>query len=397
MYVTPDPMTATMQPDVFPCHVCGNERVEALSGFNDLGLVTSDCRPWMSGAKLGACEICGVVQKAVDKAWKADAESIYNGYQLYPQGGGAEQAVFDSLTGDAVSRSCKLLEKAVEHTHFQATGRILDIGCGNGALLRAFFNGHPSWTMVGNDTHEHYKAEIEAISGVEAFHQGDVRKLPGGFDLITMVHVLEHITEPVDFLKRLAPKLNPGGQLLIQVPCFLNNPFDLTIADHCSHFTLASLSGLLAHAGHRIVKSGENWVPRELTVIATPDLTASDDSKTSTAPLQEMENAASWMKALSLLARKAAAEGPVAVFGTSIAATWLAGEINQEISFFIDEDKARIGRTHLDRPVLAPSEAPRDVPVVLALSPALSATVSDRLRHLGLKWIVPPEFPGAAN
>lgn len=39
------------------------------------------------------------------------------------------------------------------------------------------------------------------------------------FDIICMFHVFEHIRNPSDFLKNCIHHLNPGGKILIEVPC----------------------------------------------------------------------------------------------------------------------------------------------------------------------------------
>ncbi len=57
-----------------------------------------------------------------------------------------------------------------------------------------------------------------------------------------------------------------------------------------------------------------------------------------------------WLKNFKFLAMKAGE--PLAIFGSSIASTWMAIEIGDSISFFIDEDINRIGRSHLDLPII---------------------------------------------
>ena len=50
------------------------------------------------------------------------------------------------------------------------------------------------------------------------------------FDLVVNIHVLEHVYDMVDFLKRLNSITNEGGFLIIEVPKFsinLNPPFSL--------------------------------------------------------------------------------------------------------------------------------------------------------------------------
>ena len=51
--------------------------------------------------------------------------------------------------------------------------------------------------------------------------------------------------DPRDFLCALKLKLAPGGLLVVQLPSHQHNPFELMIADHCSHFTTQTCAILL--------------------------------------------------------------------------------------------------------------------------------------------------------
>ena len=82
--------------------------------------------------------MCGATQKLVDDAWRKDVVRIYEGYAIYHQGAGAEQAVFDQGSGAAQSRSERIVGRLGGVLDLPESGRLLDIGCGNGAFLRAF-------------------------------------------------------------------------------------------------------------------------------------------------------------------------------------------------------------------------------------------------------------------
>jgi predicted SAM-dependent methyltransferase len=76
-------------------------------------------------------------------------------------------------------------------------------------------------------------------------------------DLLTMSHVLEHIPEPIDFLKKIRSSiLNPGGTIFLEVP---NEPsiwveqqikWQRQGLGHLNYFTPASLERLLRDAGY---------------------------------------------------------------------------------------------------------------------------------------------------
>lgn len=271
---------------------------------------------------------------------------------------------------------------------------MLDVGCGNGALLRSFGALRPQWSMTGTEWDGRNRAKVEAIPMVEALHVGDPSEVPGDFDLIALVHVLEHIAAPQKYLEGLSSKLASGGTLLIQVPDFRSNPFDLMIADHCTHFGVETLTRLLTDTGFHISHVGEGWIAKELTVIAAlrTNVERNVNAFKPQDSLHVAHESIAWLSDFSGQAKKAALKGPVAIFGTAFAATWLFGELEGKAEFFIDEDPNRIGGTHLGRPVLAPNDAASGVTVLLALMPAIAKPVSERLSALGVRAIAPPEL-----
>jgi SAM-dependent methyltransferase len=381
------------------CHLCGAAGVECVPDYETLCRVTSDCRPWPSGGHLGACRACGAVQNPVDGAWQAEVQQIYDAYSIYHQAEGSEQSVFEPATGAAASRSSHLLKCLRARVQLPATGRLLDVGCGNGAFLRAVSTALPSWSLVGTEIGDKYRAIVEGIHGVEALYTCPPEKVPGTFDLITMVHVLEHIPGPKDILGRLRDKLNPDGLLLIEVPNYTRNPFDLLIADHCSHFSAATLSSLVQDAGFDLVAISADWVAKELSVVARRSRQAKVDIVPSTELLKSVADSLQWLKAVVAEAHSFAETDSFGLFGTSIAATWLAGELREKVTFFVDEDTSRVGRNYMGRPVYHPNSVPARSAVFLALPPQVSESVKGRLMQYARNYelCTPPPFPGMAD
>jgi hypothetical protein len=99
-----------------------------------------------------------------------------------------------------------------------------------------------------------------------------------------------------------------------------------------------------------------------------------------------------WLKAVIAGAGKAAATGPFGLFGTSVAAMWLFGQLSDTISFFVDEDPSRRGATLFGRPVRTPAEVPDGASVYILLIPEVARMVARRLSRPGLTLHVPPEI-----
>jgi 2-polyprenyl-3-methyl-5-hydroxy-6-metoxy-1,4-benzoquinol methylase len=364
------------------CHICGG-KLKSIPSFSSLFQVTSDCRPWTSKGELAVCTECFIVQKPKSVKWVNEIHDIYKGYQIYLQGNGVEQSTFDATSGASLARSQKILSW-IKGLNISSNGKLLDIGCGNGSFMKAFNNEYPKWEMTGLELDDKNKSIVESIDGVKKLHVGEVDSLDEKYDFIVLIHALEHITEPIDLLQKIKNILNPGGFLFIEVPDLKTSPFDLLIADHCSHFTIDTLSNVVNNAGFEIVNKVADFVPKEISLLATIQNKNErqelylDESGEKTA-LANIE----WMK--SLLSKASGCKENIAVFGTSISATWLASTLGDKISFFVDEDSNRIGGKHLGKDILAPEKVTENYTILMPLRKDIANNISKRLIAKGIK------------
>ena len=87
-------------------------------------------------------------------------------------------------------------------------------------------------------------------SSVEEFSNDKI------FDLIWMSHVLEHIVEPIDFLKKIQNNLKKNSIFFIEVPNCDYQPMlksSIEKNPHLFHFTKKSLSKLVESIGYEII------------------------------------------------------------------------------------------------------------------------------------------------
>ena len=379
------------------CHICSSSTVRPIHGLENLHRVTSDCRPWPRGGRLAVCEVCGTVQKPVDDEWRAGTKKIYSEYVMYEQGGGEEQRVFDLNSGQAAARSDRLVHHVREAISLSQNGRLLDFGCGNGAILRAFSKAEPGWRLYGLEQNEKYRRHVENIERVERMYACPLDDVPGRFDIITMLHVLEHIESPIQFLIDLRKKLTPNGLPIVDLPDFTRNPFDLLIADHCTHFTPQTLQAAIERAGFSVEQISTEWIPKEISLVARmcpeiPKETSWPQSKTrSDAP----SICVNWLNETVQWARKSCQDKEFGLFGTSIAAVWMDAELEGRAHFFVDEDPNRIGAQHRNRPVYSPNNVPENSIVLLPLAPYVAGNLRNRLAkdHPAIDWRPLPSFP----
>jgi trans-aconitate methyltransferase len=374
------------------CHVCGQVLLKLSPDYPKFKRVTSDCKPWPKGGQLGVCEACRCVQAMTNDAWREEITNIYRAYEIYHHGGGKEQHVFEQSSGAASSRSDRLVSMLATLPVHPLSGRLMDIGCGNGAFLTSFGRAFPNWEMEGLEWDDKYRSPVESIPGVKNLYSGDVSLVPGNFDAISMIHVLEHIESPLSLLQKVKKKLTPGGLLIIQLPYFVENPFELFVADHATHFDRVTVRSLLEQAGFQVSVVETTWVSKELSIVAynLPPKASSESAHAS----PQLSSILNWLKSVIDRAQAVASESKnFGIFGTSIAGTWLFNEIGSSVRFFVDEDTNRIGRHYLGLPVLHPTEVPAESDVYVGLAPMISSSVVRRIQSKGARYHEVPQFP----
>ena len=355
--------------------------------------VTSDCKPWPRCGTFAICEACGHVQKIQDSTWTSDVANIYGGYEAYFLSGGGEQVVFDG--SQPLPRTKRLLEKLRQRVSLPTRGRMLDVGCANGSTLRTFQSLFPAWQLAGFDITTHAEATVRVIPNVTDFFTGDLETIDERFDLITMVYVVEHLPDPRRVLQQFQRLLNPGGIAWVHTSDFWANPFDLAVVDHSSHFMVDTLAELVERAGFEVLDRNDDWNAKELGVIARlPAISPRHqvDAAKKADRLVGTPHRMHWLGDVVNQARDAARQGPIGVFGTAIAGTWLANMAPDEIGYFVDEDQQRLGKLHMGRPVLSPAEVPANSPVYLAFPQQQALKIRARLleKAPSLRMVVPP-------
>ena len=83
---------------------------------------------------------------------------------------GAEPMIFNSDKGSG-PRSLILLRNFLDTVALGDEGRLLDIGCANGNLLKSFHSLRPSWKLSGSELLDTWREAVLSLPGVEHFYQ----------------------------------------------------------------------------------------------------------------------------------------------------------------------------------------------------------------------------------
>jgi SAM-dependent methyltransferase len=148
-------------------------------------------------------------------------------------------------------------------------GLVLDVGCGDGTFLRTFLDLAPAAHGLGVDPALPASAAEGRLELVkDAFSPDLVDETPA---LVVSRHVLEHIAQPVEFLRLVSAAHAPG---FFEVPdlewIVEHHTFWDFCYEHCNYFTAASFSRLLAEAGFEPVRSRTAFGDQYLWLEARP-------------------------------------------------------------------------------------------------------------------------------
>ena len=141
--------------------------------------------------------------------------------------------------------------------HF--SGRILEVGAGNGDLTERFGKDHRvTATDISDRLLGHLRGRFSGherieVKSYDALADDAVEgEVSGVFGSAVMINVLEHLDDDVDALRRIADQLAPGGTLIVFVPAFefLYSDFDRSIGHH-RRYRRSTLDQAFTDAGLR--------------------------------------------------------------------------------------------------------------------------------------------------
>jgi SAM-dependent methyltransferase len=134
--------------------------------------------------------------------------------------------------------------------------RLLDLGCWVGYLLAEARDR--GWDVLGVEPSAFAAAHARDTFGLDIVEQDLLAaELPeGAFDAVVLGDVIEHLTDPLGALERIATLLAPGGVLFLTVPDAgsrvaraMGKRWWSVIPTHVQYFSRHSLALLLRRAG----------------------------------------------------------------------------------------------------------------------------------------------------
>jgi len=270
------------------CPLCGAADCEPLAGIDRyaMGLATVGCRA------------CGLVQTRPRLTAQAFDDFYRHDYRAYYQGVVEPSAAYVRQMNKS-TRLAATVAWLREAGALDERLAVLDVGCSEGTLFAALRAGGFTGPLLGVEPNEAFRTYAAKAHGAEivASEEAMPAEWRGRVGLGTMIHVLEHVADPVATLARLRGFLAPTGRLYLDVPdagqyASVN---DLHVA-HVFHFGAATLRATIVAAGLQattLEAHGPLGHPPSLRAIATPsdrpaEATAHGD-RTGWAPIRRID------------------------------------------------------------------------------------------------------------
>src|SRR5215475_1546010 len=177
---------------------------------------------------------------------------------------------------DRYDHDCQVAQLRLQALqHFHTAGRLLDVGCGNGALVTearaAGWDAHGLDVSAAGLPRAGLLPSVRSavrVSRLENLEPSDRQQ----WDVLTFYDVLEHCVDPNRELLFARALLKPNGLLVIDTPDLeaqgVDNPH-VKPDEHVWYFSLRALSGLLQQAGFSPCYA-DRPLPGKLTLYARP-------------------------------------------------------------------------------------------------------------------------------
>lgn len=151
------------------------------------------------------CTGCGVAFQWPQPA-SEELEEYYDGE--------LDTSYLFKYSANATARAALHHRVIAPHLH---TGRVLDVGCGTGDYL-AYFAAR-GWNCRGLELSSVLARFAREQQGLDVVRDDFMRHDFGErFDVVSAQHVLEHMIDPLAFLRRVRELLVDGGYFLLAVP-----------------------------------------------------------------------------------------------------------------------------------------------------------------------------------
>jgi 2-polyprenyl-3-methyl-5-hydroxy-6-metoxy-1,4-benzoquinol methylase len=185
-----------------------------------------------TGKQIYKCDQCEYVTTPI--AATADTIALYDNPEYFDGWGCNLEFDYDRFEPSVHRQVVDYLDFIGSYTQGKS---LLDVGTGSGLLPHlARARGYD---VEGTDLSKHVSENVPAKAGFP-IHHGTIEdtQFTRKYDVITLLHVLEHTSDPLSTLKRCKELLSEGGYIVVVVPNYQS--LDSRIKDVLSALKLKS-------------------------------------------------------------------------------------------------------------------------------------------------------------
>lgn len=272
----------------------------------------------------------------------------------------------------------------------QPEGRALEIGSGVGYVSRCLKEA--GWQIDSIEPGSGYEAHWEKYRVAVINDFFPTPRAVGPYDLVVSYAVLEHIADPVAFLRQIAAHMTMSGKLILAVPdcteeVLIGDP-GMLIHEHYSYFTRQSLARCLAEAGFACEVQPAGY-GRLLYAVAWQDTLAKVEAEVNSEEVQAggayAQRCADFIATSRELIRAAASAGSVGIFCPARALAILPQDVTG-LRFF-DDSPSLQGKYYPPFSIIVESRA------ALLAKPVDELWIMSRTFGRKLKAVLAPQLP----
>lgn len=242
------------------CRVCGSSALTPVISLGDQHLQGSFVKPGKElpptrriSTSLVRCDpmrderACGLLQMQNT----IPPEVLYSAYW------------YRSGTNHTMRRHLQgIVEEALDIVGRPASAAVLDIGCNDGTLLKAYPASFTRYGVDPSDVAQEVELPLQVIQDIFPSEELSSRLNGQKFDIITSIAMYYDLEDPIAFTEGVRDLLAPEGLWIFEMsymPTMLRmTSYDTICHEHIEYYSLAVIEYILRQAGLKVVNVSHN-------------------------------------------------------------------------------------------------------------------------------------------
>ena len=195
------------------CNQCGSSRAEVIARGTDREYYTSS-----DEYSFVRCQNCSLVYLN-PRPTAAELPRIYpptyHSYILDESADSRGSLITRLRQKSGANRFRPVMRHLAGHEHIE----LLDVGCGNGWMMRVFKSLDPARIETSGVEISEAVCQAARAQGHHVYcGRFEEVNLDRSYDVVNLTHVIEHVSDPRLVVRKAYEALNPGGLLVLETP-----------------------------------------------------------------------------------------------------------------------------------------------------------------------------------